>query len=89
VVVRPEAVRPAETGIAARVVSAVYQGGRFLAECRTADGTAFKAYLPVRPALGEAITLAIAPSWVLPGEAPAQRSDAQGSTPAGKRLEIA
>jgi iron(III) transport system ATP-binding protein len=85
VVVRPEA----EGGIPARVVTAVYQGGRFLVECETSGGVTLKTYLATRPRPGEAIRLAIAPSWVLPGDAPDQRSVAQGSTPAGKRLEIA
>lgn len=89
VVVRPEAVRVVEGGIPARVVSAVYQGGRFLAECETAEGTVLKTYLGARPRGGDDLRLAIAPSWVLPGDPDNQRSVAQGKTPAGKRLEIA
>lgn len=87
-VVRPEAVRLGDHGVPAVVQRSAYLGGRFLVEVE-ADGHRLKAYADRRVVPGERVAVTIALAWALPGPPLPQRSLPQGSTPAGKRFEIA
>jgi iron(III) transport system ATP-binding protein len=87
-VVRPEAVILGDRGVTAVVQRSAYLGGRFLIEIE-ADGHRLKAYADRRVVPGERVGVSIASAWALPGPPLPQRSLPHGSTPAGKRFEIA
>ena len=67
VLLRPEALRLAEGGIPATVVSVIYRGANYEVQLQTAGGERLALDSPLPPAVGTPVHIAVSDAWVVPG----------------------